>query len=455
MLEEQQMSLTSSSAAPNPPEGYSIKPSDSETPVKMGSEILGSNPGKEHTERSMQFSNHQISAVNYKLPPRFKLDPIGKADSRSSNKRKSEAENLDFDVRFQPRVQEKRTTREKRPVVYEEVDTVPRQGEAHKKINKILQSIKKNPMAEPFLTPVDPKEAPDYYEVIDEPMDLTTVEKKLRNEEYETAFQFAMDMRKIWSNSFYYNAKGSEMFQVTMELSSHFEKLMRGNEHLVLKEKKDIVSDLYRKVEKLSKGFKEMQTKNTATRVQVKPTERPMSIQEKKQLCQNIKKLEPRFLRGVLDIVKESMDVQGEELEFDIDKLPTKTCRELEKYVKQCLQTSSRSQKKKKPSTVNIEGIKAATDASSSRLHELDNQLEQIAQQTKQETATKEEESQESESSSSSSESEEEDIPAPQQPTSAPQDNPAPSVSSMWNSFLQQTNQIDEDDAFNNMNFSA
>ena len=74
--------------------------------------------------------------------------------------------------------------------------------------------------------------------------------------------------------------------------------------------------------------------------------DKPMSFLEKKSLCQSIKNLDPRHLKGVLDIVKECMDIQGEELEFDIDKLPPKVCRELDVYVKQCLQAPA---VKKKP----------------------------------------------------------------------------------------------------------
>mmetsp|Transcript_13350 Transcript_13350/g.19489 ORF Transcript_13350/g.19489 Transcript_13350/m.19489 type:complete len:416 (+) Transcript_13350:19-1266(+) len=397
----------------------------------------------------MELTSHQLAALNAKLPQKFKIDSATKKDTRQTTapKRRSEAENLDFDVQFHSRLPEKRPTREKRPAVYEETEPKLHQGDAYKKIYKILQTVKKHPMAELFLQPVDPSQVPDYYEVIEEPMDLSIVEDKLKNGEYDTAFQFAMDMRKIWSNSFYYNAKGSDLYHMTMELSSLFEKLMKGNESLILSDKKDVVQDLYRKLEKLSKGFKEMQNKTpaTANRVQVKPAEKPMTIQEKKQLCQNIKKLEPRFLRGVLDIVQESMDVQGEELEFDVDKLPAKTCRELEKYVKQCLQTASRSKKKKPQTAINIEGIKAATEASSNRLKELDTQLEQLAQQTRNEP---QEQQEESESSSSSSE-EEEDVPGPQDSTNnAGNSESGPSVSSMWNSFLQQNMQLDTDQEF-------
>ena len=46
-----------------------------------------------------------------------------------------------------------------------------------------------------------------------------------------------------------------------MELSTFFEKLMKWNEGLILGEKKDIVYDLHKKVDKLSQGLKEIQNK--------------------------------------------------------------------------------------------------------------------------------------------------------------------------------------------------
>lgn len=60
-----------------------------------------------------------------------------------------------------------------------------------------------------------------------------------------------------------------------------------------------------------------------------------MTIQEKKNLGMNIRTLPPEFLKGVWEIVSEGMNVQhaSEELEFDIDTLPVKKTRLLERYV--------------------------------------------------------------------------------------------------------------------------
>ena len=46
--------------------------------------------------------------------------------------------------------------------------------------------LKVHPKSEPFLNPVDPKKQgiPNYFDIIKEPMDLSTVHKNLKNNKY-------------------------------------------------------------------------------------------------------------------------------------------------------------------------------------------------------------------------------------------------------------------------------
>jgi bromodomain-containing factor 1 len=80
-----------------------------------------------------------------------------------------------------------------------------------------LQQLKKNPSAWPFLEPVNPVKLgiPDYFEVIKEPMDLSTVEKNLKMYQYSTMNQFHADINRIWFNSYRYNQKGSDIYKLT------------------------------------------------------------------------------------------------------------------------------------------------------------------------------------------------------------------------------------------------
>lgn len=51
---------------------------------------------------------------------------------------------------------------------------------------KILEFLKKHPCAEPFRFPVDAEllNIPHYYDIIKEPMDLSTIETQLKNKTY-------------------------------------------------------------------------------------------------------------------------------------------------------------------------------------------------------------------------------------------------------------------------------
>ncbi len=62
-----------------------------------------------------------------------------------------------------------------------------------------------------------------------------------------------------------------------------------------------------------------------------------MSLQEKRKLGQDIRSLPPDYLRGVWEIVSDGNGSQKEELQFDIDLLSVRKCRELEQYVKKSL----------------------------------------------------------------------------------------------------------------------
>jgi Transcription factor involved in chromatin remodeling, contains bromodomain len=53
--------------------------------------------------------------------------------------------------------------------------------------------------------PVDQLEHPDYYQVIDTPMDLRSVKEDLLGGNYESPMDFCKDMRLIFFNSKNYN----------------------------------------------------------------------------------------------------------------------------------------------------------------------------------------------------------------------------------------------------------
>ncbi|XP_058463796.1 nucleosome-remodeling factor subunit NURF301 [Malaya genurostris] len=101
-------------------------------------------------------------------------------------------------------------------------------------LKKLIKQLQHHKSAWPFMEPVDPDEAPDYYRVIKEPMDLQKVEAKVDNQTYNTLSEFIGDMTKIFDNCRYYNPKESQFYRCAESLESFFvQKIKFFRENLV------------------------------------------------------------------------------------------------------------------------------------------------------------------------------------------------------------------------------
>lgn len=59
-----------------------------------------------------------------------------------------------------------------------------------------------------FLKPVSKKDAPDYFDIVQRPMDLSTIRDKVRKIEYRNREQFRHDVWQIQFNAHLYNSNG-------------------------------------------------------------------------------------------------------------------------------------------------------------------------------------------------------------------------------------------------------
>ncbi|XP_051562408.1 bromodomain testis-specific protein isoform X3 [Myxocyprinus asiaticus] len=77
----------------------------------------------------------------------------------------------------------------------------------------------------PFYKPVDAEALGlrDYHEIILQPMDLSTIRKKMETREYTDALQFAADMRLMFSNCYKYNPPAHEVVTMARKLQDVFE----------------------------------------------------------------------------------------------------------------------------------------------------------------------------------------------------------------------------------------
>jgi bromodomain-containing factor 1 len=94
---------------------------------------------------------------------------------------------------------------------------------------KILELVVSHQYSWPFLQPVDPTalNLPDYFNIIKNPMDLSTARSKLLGGKYETIQQFSGDIRLIWQNCFTYNPPNTDIVKMAQELDQFFEQKIK------------------------------------------------------------------------------------------------------------------------------------------------------------------------------------------------------------------------------------
>jgi hypothetical protein len=79
-----------------------------------------------------------------------------------------------------------------------------------KKCARILRRLQQHKSAGPFRLPVDPVALgiPNYFEVIKQPMDFSTIEKKLNHGEYDSIDAFYLDVQLVFDNCCTFNPSG-------------------------------------------------------------------------------------------------------------------------------------------------------------------------------------------------------------------------------------------------------
>ncbi len=216
----------------------------------------------------------------------------------------------------------------------------PLSTEVYKKCEKIFAKLKRHQLASEFISNSKP----------DIPS-LSPIEKTLRSYAYQSVYQFGMDVRKIWNYYFSNFGNTSEIFKKAFAFSNFFEMIFKEVDNF--NEDKSDNQELNKKLERLTKEIKEIDRKNTQvlplkkqeSRGVINIMEKPMNMAEKNSLGNSIRMLTQEQLKGVISIVSENMDKQhsSKYFEFDIEILPTRVLRELEKYTKMCLKNKGAS----------------------------------------------------------------------------------------------------------------
>ncbi|VVC24131.1 Bromodomain, conserved site,Transcription initiation factor TFIID subunit 1, domain of unknown [Cinara cedri] len=103
----------------------------------------------------------------------------------------------------------------------------------------ILNEMRNLPDVLPFICPVNIKKVPDYYNIVQTPMDLQTIKDGLQKNKYQNREEFLSDVNQIVENSTLYNgAKSSLTLAARHMLGVCVDRLHDKEEQLMLLEKK-------------------------------------------------------------------------------------------------------------------------------------------------------------------------------------------------------------------------
>ncbi|OSD06821.1 Bromodomain-domain-containing protein [Trametes coccinea BRFM310] len=94
-------------------------------------------------------------------------------------------------------------------------------------MEKLLSDLQGHSAAWPFLTPVDPQEVADYYDVIAHPMDLSTMEHKLETNQYTDVDAFLDDAQLIIDNCRTYNPEDTVYHKCATKLERYMRDRMK------------------------------------------------------------------------------------------------------------------------------------------------------------------------------------------------------------------------------------
>ncbi|KAK2628903.1 hypothetical protein QTJ16_002006 [Diplocarpon rosae] len=123
------------------------------------------------------------------------------------------------------------------------------QEELYEATEKVLSELKAmTEYSAPFLTRVNKRDAPDYYNIIRQPMDLGTMTKKLKTLTYKSKKEFVDDLDLIWGNCLKYNADaGHPLRRNANSMRKEAEKLVPLIPDLVIRPRAEVEAEERRK----------------------------------------------------------------------------------------------------------------------------------------------------------------------------------------------------------------
>ena len=97
------------------------------------------------------------------------------------------------------------------------------------KLRMIVRELLRDKLSFPFAKPVDPQHVPGYYDVIKDPIDLGTIERRLNKTPpaYDDPEEVVTDIRRVFSNCYQFNQEGTDVWRMAKQIEQLFEEKYR------------------------------------------------------------------------------------------------------------------------------------------------------------------------------------------------------------------------------------
>ena len=154
---------------------------------------------------------------------------------------------------------------------------------------------------------------------------LIDIENKIKENKYKCIFDLVCDLRKLWKFYLEKYKENKEIYNNALKMSKNTENIFKlfDDENVDDFKKEEIkIFEIYNKAKEIDCDL-------------------VLNREEKLRIGANIKNLSINQCKGVIGILINSgnfNDKKDKYLEFDIDKLSAKTCRQLDFYLKEILQ---------------------------------------------------------------------------------------------------------------------
>ncbi|KAK4366593.1 hypothetical protein RND71_014473 [Anisodus tanguticus] len=270
-----------------------------------------------------------------------------------------------------------------------------RMQELMRQFGTILRQITQHKWAWPFMQPVDVEGLGlhDYYEIIDRPMDFSTIKNQMEARNgagYKHIREIWADVGLVFKNAMKYNDEKSDVHLMAKTLQEKFEEkwlqlLPKVNEEEKRREEEEEDAQLnmqlaqeaaHAKIARdLCNELYEGDTHVEELREMVVRRCRKISIEEKRNLGIALTKLSPDDLSKALEIVAQNnplFPASAEEVELDIDAQSELTLWRLKFFVKDALEVQDKSSSKGDNSnSANVAATNPNISAASKRKKEI------------------------------------------------------------------------------------